>query len=138
MSDRSNPDFELRNADPGASESLIFPANPYSGHGPRPGAIRRPSPTYEPPSPPQASQRPPPPALVNPVQEASPSPAADLTFDQAISYAMQAQYMAGYWMGVAQGKRQEGSTEADSGSASSANVFTTRKQFGAAPQGLKR
>jgi hypothetical protein len=51
-------------------------------------------------------------------------PSADMidpstvTFEQAMSYAMSAQYMAGYWMGVAQSRRAKPDEES--------NIFVTK------------
>lgn len=45
----------------------------------------------------------PPPA--EPTPEHQSQDPSRVTFEQAMSYAMSAQYMAGYWMGVAQSKK---------------------------------
>ncbi|GFZ46034.1 hypothetical protein JCM24511_04280 [Saitozyma sp. JCM 24511] len=140
------------------SSTVTEPVNPYSitrqslGTAPAP-----PSPTYEPPSPPpepsklspgptrqppdhhpRAADRsiPPEASLSNQglLASAGAQQIEGVTADQALSYAMQAQYMAGFWMGVAQSRalltredRREDPQPSEGRPVS--NVFITRQHF---------
>jgi hypothetical protein len=74
-----------------ALEVIEIESNPYDG--PTAKSPQRRSPKFCPPSPPQTDA---------PVP--STSSASDATYEEAIAYAMSAQYAAGYWLGVAHTK----------------------------------
>ena len=74
-------------------------------------------------------------------------PTGQVSPNDALSYAMTAQYWAGYWMGVAQAKSQPAPLRDDPLSAtqivppttSASNVFVTRQQFHSnSANGLRR
>ncbi|EIW72386.1 hypothetical protein TREMEDRAFT_70708 [Tremella mesenterica DSM 1558] len=61
-----------------------------------------------------------------------------ISVEDAMGYALAAQYWAGYWMGVAKTKQNNIPAPPVSGEKAS-NVFTTRRQFGVMPeQNLRR
>lgn len=157
--DRPPPAKRARKATAANECPLVTePVNPYTiTRKSRDAAQAPPSPTYEPPSPPpEASKSSPgpsrqPPDHHRPAAERSLPPGESVSnqglsasagaqqiegvsADQALSYAMQAQYMAGFWMGVAQSRalpvredRREDPLPSDERPVS--NVFFTRQHF---------
>jgi hypothetical protein len=140
------------------SSTVTDPVNPYSITRQSLGTAEAPpSPTYEPPSPPpEPSKLSPGPTRQSPdhhprAADRSMPPEASasnqgllasagaqqiegVSADQALSYAMQAQYMAGFWMGVAQSRalptrddRREDPQPSEERPVS--NVFITRQHF---------
>lgn len=85
------------------------------------GGRSLPSPTFHPPSPQGLSPSPPPPQLHSqPVsggimnQDSGLNASSAVSEEQALNYAMQAQYLAGYWMGFAQAKRDTAAVQSAS------------------------
>jgi hypothetical protein len=138
---------------PSANQPLDTTPLPHAGP-----SSHRASPSYIPPSPPSATNRP---EHIQPEQHAmlrdpqprtadmsgaqiGIQPAANVSRSEAISNAMMAQYWAGYWMGVAEAKIDTGieSNKVEPGTRATGqgeppNVFITRQNFGRA-NGLKR